>query len=73
MAYLDYEGLARLVSNIEAKYQAKEIGKGLSTNDYTTLEKIKLANLPDTEVITNEEIDALFDDTEISGSTDSNI
>lgn len=73
MAYLDYGGLARLVRNIELKYQPKEDGKGLSTNDYTTLEKIKLANLPDAEVITNEEIDALFDDTENSGSTDSNI
>ena len=38
----------------------KEAGKGLSTNDYTTAEKEKLAGLEKVEEITNEEIEALF-------------
>lgn len=38
----------------------KEVGKGLSTNDYTTDEKEKLASLDIVEEITNEEIEALF-------------
>ena len=39
---------------------AKVTGKGLSTNDYTTAEKNKLAGIPTIESITNAEIDELF-------------
>lgn len=49
MALLDYTQLSTLVTNIKAYvaklYVAKEDGKGLSTNDYTTAEKTKLAGL----------------------------
>ena len=38
----------------------KVTGKGLSTNDYTTAEKNKLAGIPTIESITNAEIDELF-------------
>lgn len=48
MAFLNESGLARLWQNILAKLNTKvdkEEGKGLSTNDFTTAEKEKLASL----------------------------
>lgn len=42
MGFLDKNGLTRLWAKIKAKFVAKEEGKGLSTNDYTTAEKNKL-------------------------------
>ena len=45
---VDSEGLARLVVNIKAMLGQKvdvENGKGLSTNDFTTVLKTKLENL----------------------------
>ncbi len=48
IAYL--EDLERLVANMAKKikdlYVKKETGKGLSTNDYTTADKQKVANIP---------------------------
>lgn len=47
--YLDLAGLTAYTEKIKAwisnKFVAKESGKGLSTNDYTTAEKQKLAGL----------------------------
>lgn len=43
--YLDYTGLQRLVAKIKELFVAKESGKGLSTNDYTTTEKTKLSGI----------------------------
>ena len=48
-------GLADISNKVD-----KVSGKGLSTNDYTTAEKNKLAGLPTIEAITNADIDALF-------------
>lgn len=48
MGFLDGSGVARLWQHIIAKLGNKvdkEIGKGLSTNDYTTTEKNKLAGI----------------------------
>ena len=52
--FLDYDGLVELVDKIEEKYVPiiegkvdKVAGKGLSTNDYTTAEKTKLAGIDD--------------------------
>lgn len=42
---LNREGVIHLWDKIKAKFVAKETGKGLSTNDYTTAEKTKLAGL----------------------------
>ena len=44
--YLDYAGLSYFTNKIKALFVQKEDGKGLSTEDYTTAEKSKLANLP---------------------------
>lgn len=44
--YLDNNGLLYLWQKITGKFVAKETGKGLSTNDYTTTEKDKLGALP---------------------------
>ena len=44
--YLDYAGLSYFANKIKALFVQKEDGKGLSTEDYTTAEKSKLANLP---------------------------
>ena len=44
--YLDKNGLLYLWQKITAKFVAKETGKGLSTNDYTSTEKDKLGSLP---------------------------
>lgn len=43
--YLDKDGVVYLWLKIKAKFVAKESGKGLSTNDYTTTEKNKLAGI----------------------------
>lgn len=45
MAFLDESGLLRLWENIVSKFVRKVDGKDLSTNDYTTAEKQKLAGL----------------------------
>lgn len=44
--FLDENGLLYLWQKIVGKFVAKETGKGLSTNDYTTTEKTKLGALP---------------------------
>lgn len=49
MAFLDKTGLERLWLHINSRLNKKVDkidGKDLSTNDYTTTEKEKLANLP---------------------------
>lgn len=43
--YLDKDGVVYLWVKIKGKFVAKESGKGLSTNDYTTTEKNKLAGI----------------------------
>lgn len=43
--YLDENGLTYLWSKIKGTFVAQQSGKGLSTNDYTTEEKNKLAGL----------------------------
>ena len=43
--YLDKDGVIFLWGKIKGKFVAKESGKGLSTNDYTTTEKNKLAGI----------------------------
>lgn len=43
--YLDKDGVIYLWGKIKGKFVAKESGKGLSTNDYTTTEKNKLAGI----------------------------
>lgn len=45
MKFLDLNGLTTLWDNIKKTFVAKESGKGLSTNDYTTAEKQKLAGI----------------------------
>lgn len=52
MAYLNNDGLSHLWGKIKEKLNNKvdsEIGKGLSTNDYTTAEKNKLAGFSSAE------------------------
>ena len=57
------EAESKIVQDTANKYQAKEVGKGLSTNDYTNTEKQKLASLPDDfEPCTDAEINAMFKD-----------
>lgn len=55
-----YDG--KLKTYISDGYVGKEAGKGLSSNDYTDAEKVKLANLSEivVEEVTESEIDALF-------------
>lgn len=43
--YLDLDGLAYVWEKITSKFVAKETGKGLSSNDYTTTEKNKLSGI----------------------------
>lgn len=43
--FLDKDGVVYLWGKIKVKFVAKESGKGLSTNDYTTTEKNKLAGI----------------------------
>lgn len=45
MKFLDLNGLTTLWTNIKNTFVAKESGKGLSTNDYTTAEKQKLSGI----------------------------
>lgn len=45
--FLSYEGLTYFYNKLVAKFVAQESGKGLSTNDYTTTEKTKLAGIAD--------------------------
>lgn len=45
MAYLDGDGLLYFWEKLKAYFVKQETGKGLSTNDFTTDEKTKLANL----------------------------
>lgn len=45
MKFLDLNGLTTLWANIKNTFVAKESGKGLSTNDYTTAEKQKLSGI----------------------------
>ena len=45
MALIDDHALARVWAKIKAMFVAKESGKGLSSNDYTTAEKNKLAGI----------------------------
>ena len=45
MPLLDDNALRRVWAKIKAGFVAKETGKGLSTNDYTTAEKQKLAGI----------------------------
>lgn len=64
MAFLDKTGLTRLWSHIVARLGTKvdkEDGKGLSTNDYTTEEKTKLAGIA--EGATNVIVDSAFSST----------
>lgn len=42
----------------------KEKGKGLSTNDYTTIDKAKVDNLT---TISNEQINKLFERSDLNG------
>ena len=43
--YLDYDGLLYFWQKLKAYFVKQESGKGLSTNDYTTTEKNKLAGI----------------------------
>lgn len=43
--YLDLDGLSYFWDKITGKFVAKETGKGLSTNDFTTAEKNKLTGI----------------------------
>lgn len=61
--YLDKNGIVYLWGKIKGKFVAKESGKGLSTNDYTTTEKNKLAG------IANGANKTIVDDTLIDTST----
>lgn len=43
--YLDDSGLSYFFQKLQTVFQAKESGKGLSSNDYTTIEKTKLSGI----------------------------
>ena len=43
--FINGTGIQHLVGNIKRDFVAKESGKGLSTNDYTTAEKTKLSGI----------------------------
>ena len=43
--YVDLDGLSHFKSKTDAEYVAKETGKGLSTEDYTSAEKTKLSGI----------------------------
>lgn len=45
--YLDNDGLLYFKQKLDNRFVAKETGKGLSSNDYTTTEKNKLSNIED--------------------------
>lgn len=63
--YLDDDGLRYLWSKITGKFVEQESGKGLSTNDYTTAEKNKLAG-----VASGAEVNVQADWNETSSSSD---
>ena len=44
-SFLSKDGVSHLWEKIKSKFVAKESGKGLSTNDYTTAEKNKLSGI----------------------------
>lgn len=70
MGYLDKPGLARLWTHIIANLGEKVDkvdGKGLSTNDYTTVEKTKLANVSTTTQV-NTRIDNKINALTIGGT-----
>lgn len=69
MKVLSLEKLTEFVELVKTNFASKTDlnnkvdkvgGKQLSTNDYTTAEKNKLADLVKVEEITTEEIEALF-------------
>ena len=71
MSYLDNKGVERLWAHITAKLGdkvTKEEGKGLSSNDFTTAEKTKLANLT-TPSITSTGAGNAVTNISVSGST----
>ncbi len=71
MSYLDNKGVERLWAHITAKLGDKvnkEEGKGLSSNDFTTAEKTKLANLT-TPSITSTGAGNAVTNISVSGST----
>lgn len=43
--YVDLDGLSHFKAKTDAEYVAKETGKGLSTEDYTSAEKTKLTGI----------------------------
>lgn len=47
MGFLDKSGLTILWQQIHANFITRESGKGLSTNDYTTADKNRVAQLTD--------------------------
>ena len=53
--YLTLQGLEHLVSKIKDMFVQKEDGKGLSTNDYSTAEKDKLASLKNYDIATQQD------------------
>ena len=68
--YLDYAGLQRLVAKIKELFVAKETGKGLSTNDYTTTEKNKLSGISaGAEVNQNAYSKVIAGETELTAAT----
>lgn len=56
MGFLDKNGLAIFWQQIHANFITRETGKGLSTNDYTTADKNRVAQLTDAYI--NQLIDA---------------
>lgn len=68
MAFLDKSGLQRFWEIILSKFVAKEEGKSLSSNDYTTAEKQKLESLTVMDEITKAQIDEICGATIVSGS-----
>ena len=64
--YLDDNGLLYFWQKIKTVFVAKETGKGLSTNDYTTTEKTKLAGIAEgAEVNVNADWNATSGDAKI--------
>ena len=45
--FINGSGLQHVLGKIKTDFVAKESGKGLSTNDFTTAEKTKLGNIAD--------------------------
>ena len=70
---LDLDGFAHALRRIEARYQVKEAGKGLSTNDFTNAYKKKVDDLTpeDAEIATDAEVQEVIDKI-FGGETSSN-